>query len=149
MLRNSASPLLLSEASNTYITPIILELDSRSKFIDHEVFGPLLQVTWVDSLEDAITLANHSRYGLSASVLCRYKKDFMFCKDRLRAGIINWNLPSTGASSQLPFGGVGWSGNNRPSAYYAADYCSYPISSIESKSVQGSLFFNLKDSDVN
>ena len=44
---------------------------------------------------------------------------------------INWNWPTTGASSALPFGGVGLSGNHRPSAYLAADYCAYPVASIE------------------
>ena len=149
LVKTGSNSLLSPEISNCFITPAVVEHHSKSLFIDHEIFGPLLQVTWVDSLDDAIQLANQTRFGLSASILSRYKKDFMYCKDRLRAGILNWNLPSTGASSQLPFGGVGWSGNNRPSAFYAADYCAYPISSIESKTVQGSLFFNIKESDVN
>ena len=37
------------------------------------------------------------------------------------------------ASSAAPFGGIGQSGNNRPSAFYAADYCSYPVASLISK----------------
>ena len=45
--------------------------------------------------------------------------------------MVNWNRPLTGASSSLPFGGIGDSGNNRPSAYFAADYCSYPVASLE------------------
>ena len=49
-----------------------------------------------------------------------------------RAGIVNWNRPTTGAASSAPFGGIGKSGNHRPSAYYAADYCAYPVASIES-----------------
>ena len=50
---------------------------------------------------------------------------------RIRAGIVNWNKPITGASSAAPFGGVGASGNHRASAYYAADYCAYPVASVE------------------
>ncbi|MFP1495713.1 hypothetical protein ACLB1Q_03515 [Escherichia coli] len=38
-----------------------------------------------------------------------------------RAGIVNWNKPLTGAASTAPFGGIGASGNHRPSAWYAAD----------------------------
>jgi succinylglutamic semialdehyde dehydrogenase len=49
----------------------------------------------------------------------------------IRAGVVNWNRPLTGASSALPFGGIGDSGNHRPSAYFAADYCSYPVASLE------------------
>ncbi|MCP3291861.1 aldehyde dehydrogenase family protein, partial [Aeromonas hydrophila] len=50
---------------------------------------------------------------------------------RIRAGIVNWNKPITGASSAAPFGGIGASGNHRASAYYAADYCAYPVASVE------------------
>jgi succinylglutamic semialdehyde dehydrogenase len=51
----------------------------------------------------------------------------------VRAGVINWNRPLTGASSAMPFGGIGDSGNNRPSAFFASDYCSYPVASMESE----------------
>jgi succinylglutamic semialdehyde dehydrogenase len=50
----------------------------------------------------------------------------------IRAGIVNWNRPLTGASSAAPFGGIGASGNHRASAYYAADYCAWPQASLES-----------------
>ena len=48
-----------------------------------------------------------------------------------RAGIVNWNKPLTGAASTAPFGGVGASGNHRASAWYAADYCAWPMASLE------------------
>jgi succinylglutamic semialdehyde dehydrogenase len=52
---------------------------------------------------------------------------------RSRAGVVNWNRPTTGAASNMPFGGLGDSGNHRPSAYYAADYCAYPMASFEAQ----------------
>ena len=52
---------------------------------------------------------------------------------RIRAGVVNWNRQTTGASGKLPFGGVGKSGNHRPAGYFAADYCSYPVASIEAE----------------
>ncbi len=52
-----------------------------------------------------------------------------------RAGIVNWNKPLTGAASTAPFGGIGASGNHRPSAWYAADYCAWPMASLESDSL--------------
>jgi succinylglutamic semialdehyde dehydrogenase len=52
--------------------------------------------------------------------------------DEARAGIVNWNKPLTGASSKAPFGGVGASGNHRASAWYAADYCAWPMASLVS-----------------
>ena len=51
--------------------------------------------------------------------------------NRIRAGVVNWNRPTTGAAGDMPFGGLGRSGNHRPSAYYAADYCAYPVASFE------------------
>ena len=44
----------------------------------------------------------------------------------------NWNKPLTGAASTAPFGGTGASGNHRPGAWYAADYCAWPMASLES-----------------
>ncbi|WP_417471222.1 succinylglutamate-semialdehyde dehydrogenase [Maricaulis sp.] len=94
---------------------------------DEEVFGPMLQVTRVASFEDAMLAANNTAYGLSAGLV----SDSRDLWDRFwvesRAGIVNWNRPTCGAASNMPFGGPGQSGNLRPSAYYAADYCAFPV----------------------
>ena len=55
---------------------------------------------------------------------------------RIRAGVVNFNRPTTGAAGDMPFGGLGASGNHRPSAYYAADYCAYPVASFEAGAVK-------------
>ena len=98
---------------------------------DEEIFAPLTQIYRYDDFEHALSLANQTRYGLSAGIfsddLAHYQKFYQ----TIRAGLINWNRPTTGALSQLPFGGIGKSGNHRPSAYFAADYCAYPIASVE------------------
>ena len=98
---------------------------------DQEHFGPLLTVTLVDGLEDAIRVANQTRYGLAAGFLSDDSAAFEHFSDRVRAGIVNWNSPTTGASGKLPFGGSGASGNHRPSGYFAADYCSHPVAMLE------------------
>jgi succinylglutamic semialdehyde dehydrogenase len=64
-----------------------------------------------------------------------------------RAGIVNWNAPTNGASSEAPFGGVGLSGNHRPSAYYAADYCAYPVVSSENEVPKAMIGIGLKEED--
>jgi succinylglutamic semialdehyde dehydrogenase len=96
---------------------------------DTECFGPLLQIFYYDRLSDAIDAANYSKYGLSAGLLSDNKNNFELFYNLIRAGIVNWNKPTTGAVGSLPFGGVGHSGNYRPGAAYAADYCSYPMAS--------------------
>ena len=66
----------------------------------------------------------------------------------VRAGVINWNRPTNGAPSNAPFGGVGMSGNHRPSAYYAADYCAYPVTSVEADAVRATIVEGLRDAYV-
>lgn len=99
---------------------------------DEEYFGPLATVCYVESFESAIEVANRSRYGLAAGILTDRRERFDRFVASVRAGIVNWNSPTTGASGKLPFGGVGASGNHRPSGFFAADYCSDPIASVES-----------------
>lgn len=114
------------------VTPGIIDVSSIAKQLpDEEHFGPLLKVIRYHSLDDAIELANATRFGLSAGLLADDKADYDYFLPRIRAGIVNWNRPITGASSAAPFGGIGDSGNHRASAYYAADYCAYPVASVE------------------
>ncbi len=98
---------------------------------DEEHFGPLLTVYRYQSFDDALMLANSTRFGLAAGILSDDRKLYERLLEEARAGIVNWNRPLTGASSAAPFGGVGASGNHRPSAYYAADYCAWPMASLE------------------
>ncbi|MCM0613229.1 succinylglutamate-semialdehyde dehydrogenase [Marinobacter sediminum] len=100
---------------------------------DEEFFGPLLTVYRYKSFDEALELANDTRYGLSAGILTDDRKLYERLVEEVRAGIVNWNRPLTGASSAAPFGGVGASGNHRPSAYYAADYCAWPMASLEAR----------------
>ncbi|WP_226595837.1 succinylglutamate-semialdehyde dehydrogenase [Marinobacter nauticus] len=98
---------------------------------DQEFFGPLLTVYRYKGFDEALELANNTRYGLSAGILSDDRKLYNRLVEEVRAGIVNWNRPLTGASSAAPFGGVGASGNHRASAYYAADYCAWPMASLE------------------
>lgn len=100
---------------------------------DEEHFGPLLKVYRYKSWDEALELANDTRYGLSAGLIGGERADWDDFLLHIRAGIINWNRQTTGASGDAPFGGVGDSGNHRPSAFYAADYCAYPVASVESE----------------
>ncbi|EMK5512630.1 aldehyde dehydrogenase family protein, partial [Acinetobacter baumannii] len=76
-----------------------------------------------------------TRFGLSVGLVSPKRELFDDLLIEARAGIVNWNKPLTGASSAAPFGGVGASGNHRASAFYAADYCAWPMASLESESL--------------
>ncbi|MGQ0586910.1 MAG: succinylglutamate-semialdehyde dehydrogenase [Gammaproteobacteria bacterium] len=134
-----ARPLVESrklDRGAAFVTPGLLDVSAVRELPDEEYFGPLLSVIRTDSLEQAIELANRTRYGLSAALLSDDRVEYELFYRKIRAGIVNWNKQTTGASSAAPFGGIGASGNHRPSAYYAADYCAYPVASVESPKLQ-------------
>ncbi len=118
-----------------FVTPGIIECTEVANFPDEEHFGPLLKVFRYTDFDAAIKLANDTAFGLSAGLLGDNEADYEYFLRRIRAGIVNWNRPITGASSAAPFGGIGASGNHRASAYYAADYCAYPVASVELEQV--------------
>lgn len=115
------------------LTPGIIDVSAVQPRADEEVFGPLLQVVRCADFDAAIVEANATRFGLAAGLLSDSRERYEAFWLRSRAGIVNWNKPLTGAASSAPFGGIGASGNHRPSAYYAADYCAYPVASLESE----------------
>jgi succinylglutamic semialdehyde dehydrogenase len=98
---------------------------------DEEIFAPVLQVKRLRDFDAAVQTANATRYGLSAGLISENEPLWRRFLARIRAGVVNWNRPTTGAAGDMPFGGLGASGDHRPSAYYAADYCAYPVASFE------------------
>lgn len=113
------------------LSPGLMDVSTINDLPDEEYFGPFLQIIWVKNLDEAIKTANRTKYGLTAGLFSINKEDYEYFYQHIRAGIVNWNTQTTGGSSSAPFGGIKCSGNNRPSAYYAADYCSYPVASME------------------
>lgn len=119
-------------ADNTgLLSPGIIDMTDAPHPADEEIFAPLVQIYRYQTFDDALTLANQTQYGLAAGLFSDNKTRYQQFYSTIRAGLINWNRPTTGAASNLPFGGVGRSGNHRPSAYFATDYCAYPIASLE------------------
>ena len=128
-----------------FLTPGIIDVTDMPERPDIELFGPLLQVIRVSTFEQAIAEAKNTRYGLSASLIGGTAELYDQFWANVRSGVINWNKPTNGAPSTAPFGGVGISGNHRPSAYYAADYCAYPVTSSEADQARASIGIGLKD----
>lgn len=110
-----------------FVRPCVVDMTGAGEPQDEELFGPLLQVWRVVSFDEAIARANATRFGLSGGLVSDDAALWARVQAELRAGVLNWNRPTTGASSALPFGGPGLSGSGRPSAYYAADYCAWPV----------------------
>lgn len=128
-----------------FLSPSIIDMTSVKDRPDIELFGPILQVVRVNNFEEALIEANATRYGLAASLVGGSPQLYDQFWANIRAGIVNWNRPTNGAPSNAPFGGVGLSGNHRPSAYYAADYCAYPVVSTEDEQARASIGIGLRD----
>lgn len=123
--------LSVKDEGGAFVTPGIVDVTMADSVPDEEHFGPLLKVWRVKNFDEAIARANATKFGLSAGILTDDKTKWEKFLTLSRAGIVNWNRQTTGASGAAPFGGIGESGNHRPSAYYAADYCAYPVASME------------------
>jgi len=122
-----------------FVSPGLIDVTKMTERPDVELFGPLLQVIKVDDFDQAIAEANATRFGLAASLVGGNPQEYNRFWANVRAGIVNWNRPTSGASSAAPFGGVGFSGNHRPAAFYAADYCAYPVASTEMEQPRASV----------
>jgi succinylglutamic semialdehyde dehydrogenase len=117
------------------LSPGLIDVTGVKDRKDAEIFGPLLQLIRVADFDEAIDEANRTAFGLAAGLLCDRRELYDQFYRRVRAGLINWNRQLTNASSKMPFGGVGLSGNHRPAGYFSVDYCAYPVASIEAERI--------------
>jgi succinylglutamic semialdehyde dehydrogenase len=136
------------DESRPFLTPALIDVTDANDVPDEELFGPVLQLRRVKDFDAAIDEANNTRFGLAASLIGGSPEQYDRFWANVRSGVINWNKPTNGAPSTAPFGGVGMSGNHRPSAFYAADYCAYPVTSSESDTLRGNIGEGLRDPNM-
>ncbi|WP_029131242.1 succinylglutamate-semialdehyde dehydrogenase [Sandarakinorhabdus limnophila] len=136
-------PLVRARADRPLLSPAIIDMTGHAP-PDDELFGPVLQIVRVPDWDAAIAAANATRFGLAAGLIGGDAARFDDFWARSRAGIVNWNRPTNGASSAAPFGGIGASGNHRPSAYYAADYCAFPVATLAADALGGGISTGLR-----
>ncbi len=112
-----------------YVSPGVHRVERRvpgSHYQRDELFGPDVAIWPAGSEQDAIAIANDTDFGLTAALFTGDRARFERLAPRLRAGVVNWNLPTVGANGLLPFGGVGDSGNGRPAGIFSTLYCGFP-----------------------
>ena len=131
-----------------YLTPALIDVTGVKDRPDEEIFGPVLQIVRVKDFDAAIDEANATRFGLAASLIGGNRELYDKFWANVRAGVINWNKPTNGAPSNAPFGGIGLSGNHRPSAFYAADYSAYPVTSSEAETARAAIGEGLRDPNL-
>ena len=128
-----------------FLTPAIIDTTAMAERPDVELFGPLLQVIRVSDFDEAIAEANNTRFGLCAALVGGSPQDYTRFWANARAGVVNWNRPTTQVSSGAPFGGIGLSGNHRAGEFYAADFCAYPVASTEMEQPRATIGLGLRE----
>ncbi|MEX0775669.1 MAG: succinylglutamate-semialdehyde dehydrogenase [Phycisphaeraceae bacterium] len=128
---HALAPMQRLALGPAFLSPGLIDVTAIPDRRDEEHFGPLLQLIRVPDFDAAIVEANNTQFGLAAGLFCDDSTLWQRFYQHIRAGVINWNRQTTNASGKLPFGGTGHSGNHRPSGAFAADYCSYPVASLE------------------
>jgi len=138
LIQAGGQPLLLMQRllpDRPFLSPGIIDMTTVSNPPDEEIFAPFIQIYRYHHFDEALMIANQTHYGLAAALFSDSHAQYVRFHQTVRAGLLNWNRPTTGASSLLPFGGVGRSGNYRPSGYFAADYSAYPVASLEQETL--------------
>jgi acyl-CoA reductase-like NAD-dependent aldehyde dehydrogenase len=108
------------ELEGDLIRPTVIANASPKLRVSHdEVFGPVCTVTAYDTLDEAIELANSTRYGLQAGIFTRDLKTALTAAQRLEFGGVTVNEAPTFRADQMPYGGVKDSGNTREGPAYA------------------------------
>ncbi|MBE8221616.1 MAG: aldehyde dehydrogenase family protein [Bdellovibrionales bacterium] len=117
-----------------YVSPAVLSFKEHKRssvYQNRELFSPQVSLYKVKDFDHASSIINSSGFGLVASLFSNDKvlhnKAFLDWK----VGLLNINRATTGASSRLPFGGLGKSGNHRPSAHFAVQYCTTPVALLK------------------
>lgn len=117
-----------------YVTPsihLVKKFDPQSVYQKSEIFGPNVAVYTVKDFDEALKIVNSTGYGLVMSLFSKSQELYKRALIEAKVGLLNFNRTTNGASSKLPFGGMGKSGNDRPSAHYAIQYCTVPVASLE------------------
>lgn len=126
---------VVTDQGDAFVSPGLIDV-TGIEVDDEEIFGPVLTVIRVPDWDAAIAAANNTRFGLAAGLVSDDPARWDDFRTRIRAGVVNFNRPTTGAAGFLPFGGPGASGNHNPGAYYAADFCAWPMASQVCETVQ-------------
>ena len=94
-------------ADGYYVEPAIFdEVDTKMSIAQEEIFGPVLALIKVNGLEEAIDVANDTKFGLSASIFTTNIARMMTFIEDVDAGLVRVNAESAGVELQAPFGGM-------------------------------------------
>ncbi len=117
-----------------YVRPSLHWLRATSRqsgYQSEEHFVPDAFVVPVDSVDQGLAELDATSFGLVASVFTRSRATYERAARVVRVGCLNWNAPTVGASSKLPFGGLKRSGNDRAAGAASTLYTTWPQANLE------------------
>jgi aldehyde dehydrogenase (NAD+) len=85
---------------------VFTDVNSTMRIAKEEIFGPVVSVLAANNFDHALELANDAQYGLSASIATNNLEKAHVFIDRIQAGVVKVNRPTTGIMAQAPFGGM-------------------------------------------
>jgi acyl-CoA reductase-like NAD-dependent aldehyde dehydrogenase len=104
---------------------VFIDCDPKMRICQEEIFGPVVSVIPFETFDEALTIANAVKYGLSAAIYTRNVNNAFRAQRDLETGIVYVNAPTIGAETHLPFGGIKSTGNgHRESGQAALDFYS-------------------------
>ena len=106
---------------NFYYPTVISDVKEDMDLVVNETFGPVAPIIEVDNVEEAIRLANNTRYGLQAGVYTENIHSALKCSERIEAGSVFINKQSTFRTDNMPFGGFKYSGMGKEGLKYAVE----------------------------
>ena len=122
-----------SIGGGAFVTPGLYEVTGDEAFLREELFGPHISFECASDEQDAFERAANTPYGLSAALFSASPERLEDFYDVVRAGVINFNRSTNGASGLLPFGGTGMSGNWRPAGSCAPRLSTYPVAVMQAE----------------
>lgn len=96
----------IADLGDSYLAPTVLTGKPDLAICRDEVFGPVTTMLRADDLDEAIAIANMTRFGLTASVFSSDEAAVRRCVDEIDAGLVKANAPTTGSELHVPFGGL-------------------------------------------
>ncbi|MNI35034.1 Aldehyde dehydrogenase, thermostable [compost metagenome] len=90
-----------------FVEPTVFDrVDSKMAIAQEEIFGPVIALISVDTIEEALEIANDVKYGLSASIFTTNIGHMLSFIREIDAGLVRINAESAGVELQAPFGGM-------------------------------------------
>ncbi|HYM69377.1 MAG TPA: aldehyde dehydrogenase family protein [bacterium] len=100
-----------NRARGFFVEPTVFaDVRPAHRIAREEIFGPVLSLIEVASLDEALEVTNGLRYGLTSSIYAGDANTIMRFVDGVEAGMVHVNSPTVGGEAQIPFGGIKWSG---------------------------------------